>query len=125
MDELTIPYLRPERAGWQYPFGSLRRSGAIVCMGSDWSVSSANPLLEIEVAVRRVGAADRDAQPFHPGERLDLPAAPEAFTIGAAYVNHLDDATGSLEVGKEADPWSSTATSSLRTQDGPGTPGCC
>ena len=103
MDELTIPYLGSERSRWQYPFGSLRRAGAAQCMGSDWSVSSANPLLEIEVAVHRVASASRDAQPFLPEERLDLPTALEAFTIGSAYVNHLDEVTGSLEVGKAAD----------------------
>ncbi len=103
MDELTIPFLGPERSSWQYPFGSLRRAGAALCMGSDWSVSSANPLLEIEVAVNRVAPANRDAEPFFPEERLDLPAALEAFTIGSAYVNHLDEVTGSLEVGKAGD----------------------
>lgn len=103
MDDLTIPYLGSERSGWQYPFGSLRRAGAALCMGSDWSVSSANPLFEIEVAVNRVATASRDAPPFLPEERLDLPTALEAFTIGSAYVNHLDEVSGSLEVGKAAD----------------------
>lgn len=27
MDELTLPFLGPERASWQYPFGALLRSG--------------------------------------------------------------------------------------------------
>ncbi len=103
MDELTIPFLGPERSAWQYPFASLRRAGAALCMGSDWSVSSANPLLEIEVAVNRVAPASRGDRTFLPGERLDLPTALEAFTIGSAYVNHLDDLSGSLEVGKAAD----------------------
>ena len=40
---------------------------------------------------------------FIPDERLDLPTAIAAFTIGSAYVNHLDDSTGSIEVGKLAD----------------------
>ena len=44
-----------------------------------------------------------DGPPFLPEERLDLAEALEAFTIGSAYVNHLDDETGSLEVGKLAD----------------------
>lgn len=103
MDELTIPFLGPERSRWQYPFASLRQAGASLCMGSDWSVSSANPLLEIEVAVRRVAPTSRGDRPFLPDERLDLSSAIEAFTIGSAFVNHLDDVTGSLEVGKAAD----------------------
>ncbi len=53
MDNLTIPFLGPERATWQYPFRSLRAAGATLAMGSDWSVSTANPLLEMEVAVNR------------------------------------------------------------------------
>jgi len=103
MDDLTIPFLGPERTGWQYPYASLRRAGAQLAMGSDWAVSTADPLLEMEVAVRRVSDEDRDAPPFLPEERLDLAEALEAFTIGSAFVNHLDDRTGSLEVGKQAD----------------------
>jgi predicted amidohydrolase YtcJ len=40
---------------------------------------------------------------FIPDERLDLPTAIAAFTMGSAYVNHLDAVTGSIEVGKFAD----------------------
>jgi predicted amidohydrolase YtcJ len=40
---------------------------------------------------------------FLPEERIDLPTAIAGFTINAAYVNHLDDVTGSIEVGKLAD----------------------
>jgi predicted amidohydrolase YtcJ len=44
-----------------------------------------------------------DEEVFLPGERIDLETAIAAFTIGSAYVNHLDDVTGSIEVGKLAD----------------------
>ncbi|MGH8874041.1 MAG: amidohydrolase [Acidimicrobiia bacterium] len=101
--ELTIPFLGPERVALQYPFGSLRRAGARLAMGSDWSVSTPNPLLEIEVAVNRVAPYDREHRPFLPEERLDLADALAAFTIGSAYVNHLDGQSGSIEVGKDAD----------------------
>ena len=104
MDVLTIPFLGPERATWQYPFGSLLRSGARLAMGSDWSVSTANPLLEMEVAVERVAPDERGRKPpFLPEQRLTAEEALEAFTLGSAYVNHLDEATGSLAVGKRAD----------------------
>jgi predicted amidohydrolase YtcJ len=108
MDELTIPFLGHPRATWQYPFGSLARSGAVLAMGSDWSVSTADPLQEIHVAVNRQMPADypyrvesRDV--FIPEERIDLAAAIAGFTMGTAYVNHLEDRTGSIEVGKWAD----------------------
>lgn len=103
MDELTIPFLGPQRSARQYPFASLRRSGAVLAFGSDWTVSTANPLLEIEVAVRRVAPDTRDLEPFLPDQRLDLPACLDAFTIGSAFVNRLDHVTGSLEIGKQAD----------------------
>ena len=51
MDELTIPFLGPDRASWQYPFASLVRAGAMLALGSDWSVSSPDPLEEMHVAV--------------------------------------------------------------------------
>jgi predicted amidohydrolase YtcJ len=109
MDELTIPFLGPERSTWQYPIGSLAAQGATLAMGSDWPVSSPDPFWEIHVAVNRemppgypygMGAT---GDPFLPKERIDLATALRAFTIGSAYVNHLDDVSGSIEVGKAAD----------------------
>jgi predicted amidohydrolase YtcJ len=40
---------------------------------------------------------------FYPAERLELGQAVAAYTAGSAYVNQLDDVTGSIEVGKLAD----------------------
>lgn len=108
MDDLTIPFLGEPRWRWQYPFGSLVRAGAMLAMGSDWSVSSPNPLEEIHVAVNRVMPDDypykvENREIFLPDERIDLSTAIAGFTIGSAYVNHLDRETGSIEVGKYAD----------------------
>jgi predicted amidohydrolase YtcJ len=108
MDELTIPFLGHPRATWQYPFASLARSGATLAMGSDWSVSTPDPLEEMHVAVNRVMAPDyayrvETREVFLPEERLDLATAIAGFTMGSAFVNHLDDRTGSIEEGKLAD----------------------
>ena len=104
MDDLTIPFLGAERAGWQYPFRSLLAAGARLAMGSDWAVSTANPLLEMEVAVSRVNDGARGRQPpFLPAERIELIEALAAFTTGTAWVNHLEDEVGSIEIGKAAD----------------------
>lgn len=101
MDELTIPFLEPQRVSWQYPFASLHAAGARLAAGSDWPVSSANPLAAIHVAVNRrlSGAA---APPFLPEQALPLGVALAAYTAGSAHVNFQDDA-GRIEVGARAD----------------------
>ncbi|MEV6112672.1 amidohydrolase [Streptomyces sp. NPDC052109] len=101
MDELTIPFLGPARAGRQYPFGALLRSGARLAAGSDWPVSSPDPLQGIHVAVNRVEPGG-SGPVFLPEERLGLADALRAYTAGSAYVNHLDH-TGRVTAGALAD----------------------
>ncbi len=102
MEELTLPFLGPERGRLQYPFGDLFRTGAMLAMGSDWAVTTANPLEQIEVAVTRTDPEHRDNPPFLPEQALPLPVALAAFTAGSAYVNGDADA-GALGVGRRAD----------------------
>jgi predicted amidohydrolase YtcJ len=102
--ELTEPRLGPERSKWLYPFGALHRTGARLAGGSDWSVTSVNPLHAIQVAVtRRALDAPADAPAWLPDERLDLPTALAAYTSGGAYVTFEEQDSGSIEVGKLAD----------------------
>ena len=100
--ELALPALGEERLSRLYPIGSIARTGAVLAFGSDWPVSTPNPLLEMEVAVTRVSPAARDGEPFAPEERIPLPAALAAFTRGAAYVNR-DDESGTIAPGMRAD----------------------
>jgi predicted amidohydrolase YtcJ len=105
MTELTIPFLGPERAGRQYPFGDLHRSGARLVAGSDWPVSTPDPLAAIHTAVHRTsygepGPAGTD--PFLPEQALPIEVAFAAYTSGSAWVNHRDDA-GTIAAGAVAD----------------------
>ena len=105
MVEMTMPFLGEERARWQYPFGGLRRSGAHLAAGSDWPVTTPDPLQAIHVAVNRwaYGAEGRaGSEPFLPEQALSLTEAFAAYTSGSAFTNHLD-ATGRLEPGALAD----------------------
>jgi predicted amidohydrolase YtcJ len=103
MDALTIPFLGPERSDHQYPFGSLLRAGARLAFGSDWSVSTPDPFPQMEVAVTRVDPGHRENPQFLPDERLSVEQALEAFTRGSAFVNRLDETTGMLRQGMDAD----------------------
>jgi len=106
MIELTLPFLGDRRAAWQYPFGDLLRGGAVLAAGSDWSVSTPNPLAAIHVAVNRLaapGEEEGEYEVFLPEQRIDLASSLTAYTAGSAWVNHLDRETGTIEEGKLAD----------------------
>jgi predicted amidohydrolase YtcJ len=104
MDELTIPFLGAERSTWQYPFGGLQRAGARLVMGSDWPVSSPDPLAAIHTAVNRT-TYDDPRDPFLPEQSIDLATAYAAYTSGSAWVNGRDrtDGAGVLAPGHAAD----------------------
>ena len=110
MLELTIPFVGPERASWQYPIGGLARRGTRLAFGSDWPVSSGDPLQEMHVAVNRVrsrvlgrAGTPECEEPFLPDQAVPIDVAIRAFTEGVAYVNHEEDVTGRLLPGMRAD----------------------
>jgi predicted amidohydrolase YtcJ len=106
MDELTIPFLGERRSGWQYPFRSLTAAGAALCAGSDWPVSSPNPLWGAHVAVNRslpATAGGQGADPFLPKQAIGLEAILTAYTSGSARINGLSTVTGSIADGYNAD----------------------
>jgi hypothetical protein len=70
-------------------------------MGSDWNVSTANVMEEIDVAIHRTGP--EGGTPLGADQSLTPTEALTAFTIGSAYINHSESSRGSLKVGKQAD----------------------
>jgi predicted amidohydrolase YtcJ len=101
--KLTIPILGPERSRWLYPIGSVLKTGAVIAGGSDWSVSSANPLDAIQVAVTRRGPNEPSGPAWIPEELVDLRTMMAAYTTNGAYLSHEENARGSIGPGKIAD----------------------
>lgn len=101
--ECTEPLLGVERTSRLYQINSVMKTGAVVAAGSDWCVTTMNPLDAIQVAVTRKGLTDVTGPPWSPDERASLAQMIAAYTINGAYVNHQEKETGSLEVGKDAD----------------------
>ncbi|GAA4107516.1 amidohydrolase [Nocardioides fonticola] len=105
MLELTLPFLSAEQAARQYPFGSLYLAGARLVAGSDWPVSTPDPLQALHVAVHRTAWGEEGpagTEPLLPDQALPLEVALNAYTEGAAWVNHRDDA-GRIAPGAVAD----------------------
>ena len=101
--ELTEPVLGPERSRWLYPIRSVVKTGAVVVGGSDWSVTSMNPLDAMQVAVTRAPLEASVDKPWLAEERVDLQTMIAAYTIDGAYLSHQEKMTGSIEPGKRAD----------------------
>lgn len=99
LDELTLPFLQEGAVARQYPFGEMYRRNCLLAAGSDWPVSSPDPIWAMHVAVNRVQPG-QDRPPLG-GEqqRLDLATAFAAYTSGSAHVNHRDHDTGSIREG--------------------------
>tara|TARA_B110000014_G_scaffold26670_1_gene16904 strand:- start:2829 stop:4565 length:1737 start_codon:yes stop_codon:yes gene_type:complete len=102
-EEITYVRMGEERSKYLYPINSLHKLGVHLAFGSDWYVTSANPLLAIEVAVTRLEPGGNSTDPLLPAEAIDLATAIRAATLGSAYGNFLNKDTGSIEVGKLAD----------------------
>ena len=92
-----------ERVERFYPVRSLQKAGALLVGGSDWNVTSLNPLEAIETAIRRQDPYTDDSSTLGKNEEIDLYTALDMYTRNAAYVMRLEDKTGTIEVGKRAD----------------------
>lgn len=101
--KMTEPELGPARSRWLYPIASVESAGGVTAFGSDWNVSSMNPLDGIEVAITHREPAKGPGPAWLPEERITLPDAIAGYTIRGAYLDFTERETGSIEVGKAAD----------------------
>lgn len=103
LTQMTEPELGPARSRWLYPIASVAAAGGVTAFGSDWNVSSMNPLDGIEVAVTHREPEKGPGPAWLPEERISLPEAIAGYTIRGAYLDFTEKETGSIEVGKAAD----------------------
>ena len=103
-------YWGKDVANKAYPSKSLIDNDVICAYGSDFPVNAAYGLSGIQVAMtRRNVKLDlayelyKDFPADMPEECISLKEALQAHTINAAYQAHLENVTGSIEVGKSAE----------------------
>lgn len=109
--ETKLPYLDSGHQGMHFAFQSLRDAGVSLAMGSDWPVSSPDPMWGVHTAVNRTAppadphAMDERSQsdPLLAHEAIALDAALHAATAGAAHANRLDGERGMVRAGMIAD----------------------
>ena len=92
-----------ERCKTTYAFRSLLDHGVKLAFGSDWTVAPLNPILGLYAAVTRATLDGKNPNGWFPEQKISLPEAIEAFTMGSAYAEFRDTEKGSLTPGKLAD----------------------
>jgi 8-hydroxy-5-deazaflavin:NADPH oxidoreductase len=102
----TVGYIDDALYDRLFPAAELWRAGAIVAGGSDYPVDPLLPMVQIETALDHTGEAIPGVFPgaLSPKQTVDdLLAVIKMHTINAAYQMHMEQDTGSIEVGKYAD----------------------
>lgn len=110
IEETKLPLLGAAREQYHFPFRSLVAAGAEIAMGSDWPVTSPDPLWGLHTAIHRTAPAgdphgnDRArTEVLVPEQRIGADVALRGYTLGSARANHLDGATGRIRPGALAD----------------------
>lgn len=93
----------PERIKTMYPFRDLQNAGARLAFGSDWTVAPIDPLLGVYAAVTRRTIDGARPNGWVPEQKITVEEAMTAYTANNAYAVYLENALGTLEVGKYAD----------------------
>jgi predicted amidohydrolase YtcJ len=93
----------PERVKTTYAFESLRRAGATLAFGSDWTVAPLDPVLGIYAAVTRRTLDGKNPGGWVPGEKVSVEMAVRAYTVNGAWTQFAEASKGTVEPGKLAD----------------------
>jgi predicted amidohydrolase YtcJ len=92
-----------ERVKTTYAFRSLLDAKVVLAFGSDWFVAPISPLMGIYAATTRRTLDGKHPDGWVPEQRISVPEAVHAYTMGSAYAAMEESIKGSLEPGKLAD----------------------
>ena len=92
-----------ERMRYSYAWRSFLDHGVSLAFGTDWPVAPLDPMLGIYAAVTRATLDGKNPGGWFPEEKITLPEAIEAYTMGAAFAEFQENKKGSITPGKLAD----------------------
>ena len=92
-----------DRARYSYAWRSFLDHGVTLAFGTDWPVAPLDPMLGLYAAVTRATLDGKNLGGWIPEEKITLPEAIEAYTMGAAFAEFQEREKGSITSGKLAD----------------------
>jgi predicted amidohydrolase YtcJ len=92
-----------DRARYSYAWRSFLDHGVTLAFGTDWPVAPLDPMLGLYAAVTRATLDGKNPDGWIPEEKITLPEAVEAYTMGSAFAEFQEREKGSITPGKLAD----------------------
>src|SRR5437773_9496347 len=92
-----------DRARHSYAWRSFLDHGVTLAFGTDWPVAPLDPIQGLYAAVTRATLDGNNTGGWIPEEKITLPEAVEAYTVGAAFAEFQEREKGSITPGKLAD----------------------
>jgi len=92
-----------DRTRYSYAWRSFLNHGVTLAFGTDWPVAPLDPMLGVYAAVTRATLDGKNPGGWIPEEKITLPEAIEAYTMGAAFTEFQENEKGSISPGKLAD----------------------
>jgi predicted amidohydrolase YtcJ len=92
-----------DRTRYSYAWRSFLDHGVMLAFGTDWPVAPLDPLQGLYAAVTRATLDGKNPGGWIPEEKITLPEAIEAYTMGAAFAEFQEREKGSITPGKLAD----------------------
>ncbi len=92
-----------ERCRTTYAFRSLLDGGAVLALGSDWTVAPLNPLTGIAAAVTRRTTDGKNPGGWFPEQKLTLEQSLAGYTRNGAYAEFAENVKGTIAPGKLGD----------------------
>jgi predicted amidohydrolase YtcJ len=93
----------PDRIKRTYAFRTFLDNGVRLAFGTDWSVAPLSPMWTVYAAVTRATLDGKNPGGWVPEQKLTVPEAIEAYTMGSAYAEFQEKEKGSITPGKLAD----------------------
>jgi len=95
--------LGSKRSNYAYAFRTLLDTGAILALGTDWTVAPLEPMLTLKAAVTRQTLDGKHPEGWSPTQKMTVQEAVYAYTVGSAYAEFTEHKKGTLAPGMLAD----------------------
>jgi hypothetical protein len=92
-----------DRARYSYAWRSFLDHDVTLAFGTDWPVAPLDPIQGLYAAVTRATLDGKNPDGWIPEEKITLPEAVEAYTMGSAFTEFQEHKKGSITPGKLAD----------------------